>query len=101
MAVAEAILVFAKAITASPFAPRAEPALKPNHPNQKSPVPLPHPQTMGDHAIPVSYKHPRAHETPEHLVCRLLLEKKKKKKTKNTNKKKQQTKKNKQTKKKH
>eukprot|EP00658_Telonema_sp_P-2_P072328 TRINITY_DN61480_c0_g1_i1.p1 TRINITY_DN61480_c0_g1~~TRINITY_DN61480_c0_g1_i1.p1 ORF type:complete len:350 (-),score=62.36 TRINITY_DN61480_c0_g1_i1:59-1108(-) len=25
----------------------------------------------------VSYTHPRAHETPEHLVCRLLLEKKK------------------------
>eukprot|EP00658_Telonema_sp_P-2_P014503 TRINITY_DN1550_c0_g1_i16.p3 TRINITY_DN1550_c0_g1~~TRINITY_DN1550_c0_g1_i16.p3 ORF type:complete len:112 (+),score=14.09 TRINITY_DN1550_c0_g1_i16:826-1161(+) len=32
--------------------------------------------------IPVSYTHLRAHETPEHLVCRLLLEKKKKKKTK-------------------
>eukprot|EP00658_Telonema_sp_P-2_P066374 TRINITY_DN5540_c0_g1_i5.p1 TRINITY_DN5540_c0_g1~~TRINITY_DN5540_c0_g1_i5.p1 ORF type:complete len:131 (-),score=27.52 TRINITY_DN5540_c0_g1_i5:107-499(-) len=30
--------------------------------------------------IPVSYTHLRAHETPEHLVCRLLLEKKKKKK---------------------
>src|SRR5678816_1371196 len=28
--------------------------------------------------IPVSYTHLRAHETPEHLVCRLLLEKKKK-----------------------
>ena len=28
-------------------------------------------------AIPVSYTHLRAHETPEHLVCRLLLEKKK------------------------
>eukprot|EP00658_Telonema_sp_P-2_P021409 TRINITY_DN18527_c0_g1_i1.p1 TRINITY_DN18527_c0_g1~~TRINITY_DN18527_c0_g1_i1.p1 ORF type:complete len:111 (+),score=32.75 TRINITY_DN18527_c0_g1_i1:232-564(+) len=27
--------------------------------------------------IPVSYTHLRAHETPEHLVCRLLLEKKK------------------------
>src|SRR5678816_3409732 len=25
--------------------------------------------------IPVSYTHLRAHETPEHLVCRLLLEK--------------------------
>eukprot|EP00658_Telonema_sp_P-2_P074916 TRINITY_DN64242_c0_g1_i1.p1 TRINITY_DN64242_c0_g1~~TRINITY_DN64242_c0_g1_i1.p1 ORF type:complete len:109 (-),score=9.54 TRINITY_DN64242_c0_g1_i1:16-342(-) len=25
---------------------------------------------------PVSYTHLRAHETPEHLVCRLLLEKK-------------------------
>src|SRR5678815_2955690 len=31
---------------------------------------------------PVSYTHLRAHETPEHLVCRLLLEKKKKKKKK-------------------
>eukprot|EP00658_Telonema_sp_P-2_P047650 TRINITY_DN36250_c0_g1_i1.p2 TRINITY_DN36250_c0_g1~~TRINITY_DN36250_c0_g1_i1.p2 ORF type:complete len:103 (+),score=12.75 TRINITY_DN36250_c0_g1_i1:505-813(+) len=30
----------------------------------------------------VSYTHLRAHETPEHLVCRLLLEKKKKKATK-------------------
>ena len=28
-------------------------------------------------ANPVSYTHLRAHETPEHLVCRLLLEKKK------------------------
>ncbi|WP_228762098.1 FHIPEP family type III secretion protein, partial [Campylobacter coli] len=27
--------------------------------------------------ITVSYTHLRAHETPEHLVCRLLLEKKK------------------------
>src|SRR5678815_366629 len=26
--------------------------------------------------MPVSYTHLRAHETPEHLVCRLLLEKK-------------------------
>eukprot|EP00658_Telonema_sp_P-2_P023084 TRINITY_DN19245_c0_g1_i3.p1 TRINITY_DN19245_c0_g1~~TRINITY_DN19245_c0_g1_i3.p1 ORF type:complete len:112 (+),score=25.86 TRINITY_DN19245_c0_g1_i3:171-506(+) len=31
--------------------------------------------------IAVSYTHLRAHETPEHLVCRLLLEKKKKKQT--------------------
>eukprot|EP00658_Telonema_sp_P-2_P013919 TRINITY_DN15276_c0_g1_i9.p1 TRINITY_DN15276_c0_g1~~TRINITY_DN15276_c0_g1_i9.p1 ORF type:complete len:603 (-),score=111.42 TRINITY_DN15276_c0_g1_i9:14-1822(-) len=30
-------------------------------------------------SLPVSYTHLRAHETPEHLVCRLLLEKKKKK----------------------
>src|SRR5678815_345534 len=30
-------------------------------------------------STPVSYTHLRAHETPEHLVCRLLLEKKKKK----------------------
>eukprot|EP00658_Telonema_sp_P-2_P016210 TRINITY_DN16274_c0_g2_i1.p1 TRINITY_DN16274_c0_g2~~TRINITY_DN16274_c0_g2_i1.p1 ORF type:complete len:122 (+),score=18.00 TRINITY_DN16274_c0_g2_i1:3-368(+) len=29
-------------------------------------------------SLPVSYTHLRAHETPEHLVCRLLLEKKKK-----------------------
>ena len=28
--------------------------------------------------VPVSYTHLRAHETPEQLVCRLLLEKKKK-----------------------
>ena len=36
----------------------------------------------------VSYTHLRAHETPEHLVCRLLLEKKKinkKKKNKQKN----------------
>eukprot|EP00658_Telonema_sp_P-2_P082423 TRINITY_DN8713_c0_g1_i13.p1 TRINITY_DN8713_c0_g1~~TRINITY_DN8713_c0_g1_i13.p1 ORF type:complete len:358 (+),score=65.26 TRINITY_DN8713_c0_g1_i13:192-1265(+) len=32
-----------------------------------------------NHHHPVSYTHLRAHETPEHLVCRLLLEKKKKK----------------------
>eukprot|EP00658_Telonema_sp_P-2_P045307 TRINITY_DN33240_c0_g1_i1.p1 TRINITY_DN33240_c0_g1~~TRINITY_DN33240_c0_g1_i1.p1 ORF type:complete len:129 (-),score=40.30 TRINITY_DN33240_c0_g1_i1:12-398(-) len=31
----------------------------------------------------VSYTHLRDHETPEHLVCRLLLEKKKKKTTEN------------------
>src|SRR5674536_382922 len=35
-------------------------------------------------AITVSYTHLRAHETPEHLVCRLLLEKKKKKQIHNT-----------------
>eukprot|EP00658_Telonema_sp_P-2_P053756 TRINITY_DN4242_c0_g1_i2.p1 TRINITY_DN4242_c0_g1~~TRINITY_DN4242_c0_g1_i2.p1 ORF type:complete len:108 (-),score=15.30 TRINITY_DN4242_c0_g1_i2:18-341(-) len=34
--------------------------------------------TRGD--VAVSYTHLRAHETPEHLVCRLLLEKKKKQK---------------------
>eukprot|EP00658_Telonema_sp_P-2_P067104 TRINITY_DN56044_c0_g1_i1.p2 TRINITY_DN56044_c0_g1~~TRINITY_DN56044_c0_g1_i1.p2 ORF type:complete len:169 (-),score=66.15 TRINITY_DN56044_c0_g1_i1:50-556(-) len=34
--------------------------------------------SVGDDAV--SYTHLRAHETPEHLVCRLLLEKKKKKK---------------------
>src|SRR5678816_513173 len=27
-----------------------------------------------DYGDPVSYTHLRAHETPEHLVCRLLLE---------------------------
>src|SRR5678816_1237904 len=32
----------------------------------------------GASAVAVSYTHLRAHETPEHLVCRLLLEKKKK-----------------------
>src|SRR5674536_385172 len=34
---------------------------------------------VGEMRDPVSYTHLRAHETPEHLVCRLLLEKKKKK----------------------
>eukprot|EP00658_Telonema_sp_P-2_P075411 TRINITY_DN6494_c0_g1_i5.p2 TRINITY_DN6494_c0_g1~~TRINITY_DN6494_c0_g1_i5.p2 ORF type:complete len:213 (-),score=50.06 TRINITY_DN6494_c0_g1_i5:18-656(-) len=36
-------------------------------------------EKLEDDDIPVSYTHLRAHETPEHLVCRLLLEKKKKK----------------------
>eukprot|EP01017_Pseudomicrothorax_dubius_P024430 TRINITY_DN2595_c0_g3_i2.p1 TRINITY_DN2595_c0_g3~~TRINITY_DN2595_c0_g3_i2.p1 ORF type:complete len:246 (-),score=42.03 TRINITY_DN2595_c0_g3_i2:4-645(-) len=50
-------------------------------------IPLPKPTALGHHSpkgaggaspkIPVSYTHLRAHETPEHLVCRLLLEKKK------------------------
>src|SRR5674536_374118 len=31
----------------------------------------------GSDTYPVSYTHLRAHEPPEHLVCRLLLEKKK------------------------
>ena len=39
----------------------------------------------------VSYTHLRAHETPEHLVCRLLLEKKNKKKKKKIKKKKKTT----------
>src|SRR5678815_4089039 len=47
---------------------------------------LPRVQSMKTDAWPldwhmystVSYTHLRAHETPEHLVCRLLLEKKKK-----------------------
>eukprot|EP00658_Telonema_sp_P-2_P050692 TRINITY_DN38710_c0_g1_i1.p1 TRINITY_DN38710_c0_g1~~TRINITY_DN38710_c0_g1_i1.p1 ORF type:complete len:273 (+),score=66.46 TRINITY_DN38710_c0_g1_i1:54-872(+) len=34
--------------------------------------------TTMDASTAVSYTHLRAHETPEHLVCRLLLEKKKK-----------------------
>src|SRR5678815_2061577 len=34
------------------------------------------PQMTPSIAVPVSYTHLRAHETPEHLVCRLLLEKK-------------------------
>eukprot|EP00658_Telonema_sp_P-2_P085919 TRINITY_DN9905_c0_g1_i5.p2 TRINITY_DN9905_c0_g1~~TRINITY_DN9905_c0_g1_i5.p2 ORF type:complete len:110 (-),score=28.42 TRINITY_DN9905_c0_g1_i5:70-399(-) len=38
-------------------------------------------QHLHDHGA-VSYTHLRAHETPEHLVCRLLLEKKKKKQIK-------------------
>ena len=33
--------------------------------------------SLGCAKAPVSYTHLRAHETPEHLVCRLLLEKKK------------------------
>eukprot|EP00658_Telonema_sp_P-2_P046986 TRINITY_DN3540_c0_g1_i2.p1 TRINITY_DN3540_c0_g1~~TRINITY_DN3540_c0_g1_i2.p1 ORF type:complete len:295 (-),score=75.54 TRINITY_DN3540_c0_g1_i2:103-987(-) len=41
---------------------------------------LPHRQG-GMTSGPVSYTHLRAHETPEHLVCRLLLEKKKNKQT--------------------
>src|SRR5674536_394466 len=36
-------------------------------------------RTSDEAFIAVSYTHLRAHETPEHLVCRLLLEKKKKK----------------------
>src|SRR5674536_389885 len=35
----------------------------------------------GSECLPVSYTHLRAHETPEHLVCRLLLEKKKQQQT--------------------
>ena len=35
--------------------------------------------TLVKAAEAVSYTHLRAHETPEHIVCRLLLEKKKKK----------------------
>src|SRR5674536_196641 len=49
----------------------------------------------------VSYTHLRAHETPEHIVCRLLLEKKKKRpiiKTNRITRKKKAKQKNKQTK---
>src|SRR5207247_6856459 len=38
-AVAAAVLVFANARAATPFAARAEPALKPNQPNHSSPAP--------------------------------------------------------------
>src|SRR5678815_5877757 len=38
-------------------------------------------KTLRRELRPVSYTHLRAHETPEHLVCRLLLEKKKQKST--------------------
>eukprot|EP00658_Telonema_sp_P-2_P016269 TRINITY_DN16306_c0_g1_i6.p1 TRINITY_DN16306_c0_g1~~TRINITY_DN16306_c0_g1_i6.p1 ORF type:complete len:114 (+),score=19.40 TRINITY_DN16306_c0_g1_i6:140-481(+) len=41
-------------------------------------VPITLPESVSPGAV--SYTHLRAHETPEHLVCRLLLEKKKKKK---------------------
>eukprot|EP00658_Telonema_sp_P-2_P059400 TRINITY_DN48285_c0_g1_i1.p1 TRINITY_DN48285_c0_g1~~TRINITY_DN48285_c0_g1_i1.p1 ORF type:complete len:101 (-),score=12.51 TRINITY_DN48285_c0_g1_i1:111-413(-) len=34
-------------------------------------------RTCSTQPTPVSYTHLRAHETPEHLVCRLLLEQKK------------------------
>ena len=44
--------------------------------------------TSSNSLDPVSYTHLRAHETPEHLVCRLLLEKKKKKKKQKKKKKK-------------
>ncbi len=39
-AAAAAVLVVANAETASVFAAKAEPALKPNHPNQSKPVPI-------------------------------------------------------------
>ena len=40
MAAAAAMCVFTNACTAMPSARRAEPALKPNHPNQRMPVPI-------------------------------------------------------------
>ena len=39
MAAAEAVLVVAKACVAVALAASADPALKPNHPNQSIPVP--------------------------------------------------------------
>src|SRR6186997_3610288 len=39
-AAAAAVLVVANADTASPFAPSAEPPLKPNQPNHNNPVPI-------------------------------------------------------------
>jgi len=39
MAAADAVLVVANALTAASPADNAEPALKPNHPNQSMPVP--------------------------------------------------------------
>src|SRR5205085_5523124 len=40
MAAAAAVLVVMKAVAAVALAPRAEPALKPNQPNQRMPVPI-------------------------------------------------------------
>src|SRR5678816_4147753 len=50
---------------------------------QSGPVPVsagraPMNDALRPSRTPVSYTHLRAHETPEQLVCRLLLEKKKK-----------------------
>src|SRR5678816_1986674 len=56
---------------------RAEYAFCAGHRSRRVYVPRPTP--AWHYFIPVSYTHLRAHETPEHLVCRLLLEKKKKK----------------------
>ena len=39
-AAAAAVFVVANAFTANELAPNAEPALKPNHPNQSKPVPI-------------------------------------------------------------
>src|SRR5215217_137916 len=39
-AAAAAVFVVEKAETESAFAPKAEPALKPNHPNHNNPVPI-------------------------------------------------------------
>eukprot|EP00658_Telonema_sp_P-2_P009945 TRINITY_DN13715_c0_g2_i1.p1 TRINITY_DN13715_c0_g2~~TRINITY_DN13715_c0_g2_i1.p1 ORF type:complete len:288 (+),score=61.06 TRINITY_DN13715_c0_g2_i1:217-1080(+) len=53
----------------------ADTMTSPNIHSPHSPVTLPRKRST---VSPVSYTHLRAHETPEHLVCRLLLEKKKK-----------------------
>src|SRR5678816_3196343 len=52
----------------------------PNHFFTVTPLKILHGGWPRSHAVKstVSYTHLRAHETPEHLVCRLLLEKKKK-----------------------
>eukprot|EP00658_Telonema_sp_P-2_P053771 TRINITY_DN42464_c0_g1_i1.p1 TRINITY_DN42464_c0_g1~~TRINITY_DN42464_c0_g1_i1.p1 ORF type:complete len:102 (+),score=32.38 TRINITY_DN42464_c0_g1_i1:144-449(+) len=59
------------------FAPDAVPDSNKggSSPRSKSPQKAP---MMSAGNTTVSYTHLRAHETPEHLVCRLLLEKKKK-----------------------
>ena len=48
--------------------PESEPAFYPHYTHKHIDM---------DDIVTVSYTHLRAHETPEHLVCRLLLEKKK------------------------
>eukprot|EP00658_Telonema_sp_P-2_P057355 TRINITY_DN45811_c0_g1_i1.p1 TRINITY_DN45811_c0_g1~~TRINITY_DN45811_c0_g1_i1.p1 ORF type:complete len:125 (+),score=29.71 TRINITY_DN45811_c0_g1_i1:177-551(+) len=50
--------------------------VKKHHHDGTFQLPL-HQPTEKDILETVSYTHLRAHETPEHLVCRLLLEKKK------------------------
>eukprot|EP00658_Telonema_sp_P-2_P006380 TRINITY_DN12427_c0_g1_i1.p1 TRINITY_DN12427_c0_g1~~TRINITY_DN12427_c0_g1_i1.p1 ORF type:complete len:881 (+),score=243.92 TRINITY_DN12427_c0_g1_i1:166-2808(+) len=68
------------------------PAQRPDRPTTRDSTPVldkkavNRPTNAAQHRVPtdqcapeaVSYTHLRAHETPEHLVCRLLLEKKKK-----------------------
>src|SRR5678816_4825866 len=71
--VSEALIVMASLVAGQSVDPPEivmvyEPAARPLH----TPV-----VNVGVTTTPVSYTHLRAHETPEHLVCRLLLEKKK------------------------
>src|SRR5678815_3709281 len=47
--------------------------LKQNNVNFVLTTPLSPEHPAAEHIKPVSYTHLRAHETPEHLVCRLLL----------------------------